>query len=366
MAHLYRLILFFALMLGVSYTGKSQTIWPSPEVEEMYQKAREFHAQGNIRQAIVMYQQAIQIAPNVPVLHRDLAHTYYLTGRYEEAKEVLEPLIKSEKADVQTFSIMAACLDATGSTKKAKNLLKKSIEEHPNSGMLYNELGKVYERDGEKVYALETWLDGIEADPKYHVNYYDAAHTYMYTNKMVWAILYGEMFLNMESTTPRAREVRKMVFAAYKRLYTDFASGVIPKFGSKRANANDFEQAVYDTYIKLSPVVADGITTENLIMLRSRFLIDWGNKYARRYPFSLFDRQDKMMRMGYFDMYNQWLFGEVENAQLFEAWKKFHPNAIPAYHTWANQYRFSPSARDYYNNKDVDDIFLKTKDKNKR
>lgn len=366
MTYLLKCLLLITTILTTSVTGWGQTVWPSPEVEEMYQQARALHSQGNVRQAIIMYQQAIQIAPNVPVLHRDLAHTYYLTGRYQEAQDILEPLIKSEKADIQTFSIMAACLDATGSTKKAKSLLKKSIEQHPKSGMLYNELGKVYDREGEKEYALETWLDGIEADPTYHINYYDATHAYMYTNKMIWAILYGEMFLNIEHHTPRSNEVRKMVFAAYKRLYTDFASGVVPKFGTKRVNAGDFEQAVYDTYIKLSPVVADGITTENLIMLRTRFLMDWATKFAIRYPFSLFERQDKMVRMGYFDMYNQWLFGEVENSQLFGAWKKFHPNAMPAFENWMKQYRYLPVVRDYYNDKEVDGIFIKNKDKDKR
>ncbi len=366
MAQIFRYILIITCIVASTSKSYAQTIWPSPEVEDLYKQAKEYHAQGNVRQAVILYQQAIQIAPNIPVLHRDLAHTYYLTGRYQDAIDVLEPLIKSDRADAQSYSIMAASMDATGETKKAKNLLKKAVEAHPNSGVLYNELGKIYNREGEQVYALESWLDGIEADPDYHINYYDATLSYMYTNKMIWAIIYGEMFLNMEQSTPRSHEVKKMVLAAYKRFFTDFNSGALPKYGTRRVKASDFEQAMYDTYIKLSPVVADGITTENLIMLRSRFLMEWTTRYSRRYPHTLFSRHDKMIRMGFFDMYNQWLFGSVENAQMYEAWNKFHPNAMPAFEGWMKQSKYTPVKRDFYNDKEVDGIFLKDKDKNKR
>lgn len=356
-------ILFVMIALAGITSAQAQTIWPTPEVEELYKQARQHHTKGNINQAIVLYQQAIKMAPNVVVLHRELAHAYYLTGNYEEAKNRLEPIIKSDEADAQTYQVMATVLDATGDVKKAKNMLKKGLNQYPNSGILFNQMGKIYENEGEKVYALESYLDGIEADPKYHVNYYDATHMYMYTNKMVWAILYGEMFLNMEHHTPRANEARKMVMAAYKRLFSTFQTGDVPQFGGRKSNGrtSDFEQAVYETYIKQALVVADGFTIENLIMLRTRFMMDWTMTHAKQYPFTLFIRQDKLIRNGYFDMYNQWLLGQTENPQQFEAWKKFHPDAIPAIESWMQQNRYQPAVTDAYNDKKVDGIFLKLK-----
>lgn len=359
--HIKHIVFVLLACLG-TLSVRAQTIWPSPEVEQMYRQARQNHSNGNINQAIVLYQQAIKMAPNIVLLHRELAHAYYLTGNYDAAKNTLEPIIKSNDADAQTYQVMATVLDATGDGKKAKNILRKGLNQFPKSGILYNQLGKVYENEGEKVYALETYLDGIEADPQYHVNYYDATHMYMYTNKMVWAILYGEMFLNFEHHTPRANEARKMVLAAYKRLFSSFQTGDIPKYGTKNSKSNDFEQAVYDTYVKHALTVADGFTTENLIMLRTRFIMDWTVKYASRYPFSLFSRQDGLIRNGYFDMYNQWLFGQTENPQQFDAWKKFHPDAMPAMDDWINQNKYQPTTADAYNEKKVDGIFLKLKD----
>lgn len=339
-----------------------QTIWPTPEVESLYKEARAFHSKGNFREAIIRYQQAIRIAPDIVLLHRELAHTYYLVQGYEEAMTTLEPIIESNKADAETYSIMARCLIATGEDKKAKKLLKDAVDKLPNAGTLYHEMGQRYEAEGDIAGALQWWLQGIEKDPSYHLNYYEAARTYMSTKKTVWAILYAEMFINMEQQTPRSYDTRKMLLAAYAKLYNTLATGAIPKFGEKtNSKPNNFESAVYDTYIQLAPVVSDGITTENLIMLRTRFIMDWTVKYAEKYPFSLYTRHDDMIRNGYFDAYNQWLFGKMENEQQFDAWVRFHKDALPGFETWLRNNRYQPVKRDSYNDKVVEGIFEKQK-----
>lgn len=353
------IILYVALALPA--TAQQQVNWPTPEVEQLYKQARGFHSSGNLKQAIVLYQQAIQIAPEVMLLHRELGQAYYMAGAYDEAMATLEPIIKSGEADDMSYQVTAACLVAKGDPKKAKSTLQKGIDNHKHSGILYHDLGMRYLEEREPVYALQTWLDGIENAPGYHLNYYEAARTYMGSNKLVWAILYGEMFVNMEQHTPRANETRTMLLDAYRKLYTNMASGELPKYGKSRNNSGpvSFEEAVYTTFIRLSPVVSDGISTENLIMLRTRFLMDWRQQYGASYPFSLFARQEQMLREGYFDAYNQWLFGRAESQQLFDAWNTFHTQAMPNLQTWLQQHAYQPVAGDFYNNKEVEDIFTR-------
>ncbi|HYD21598.1 MAG TPA: tetratricopeptide repeat protein, partial [Flavipsychrobacter sp.] len=76
--------------------------WPSPEIEQMYQTARGYLMSGNLQQAIVAYRQAIQLAPDQMILHRDLGRAYYLSGNSQQAEEILEPILKSGEADEQT------------------------------------------------------------------------------------------------------------------------------------------------------------------------------------------------------------------------------------------------------------------------
>lgn len=357
------LFVFSIALSGLFITNahaQTTTTWPSPEVEQMYKDARQYYSQGNLRQAIITYQQAVQIAPEIMILHRDLGQAYYMAGDYENALNTLEPIVKTGAGDDQCYQVIAASYIGSGENKKARNTLQKGIERHPKSGLLYHEMGKMYEDENEPVYALESWLNGIAADPAYHVNYYEAARMYMYTNKPVWAILYGEMFVNIEQQTPRANETRTMIMDAYRKLFSSLATGELPKFGNKKTNQpENFEEAVYTTFIKLSPVVSDGVTAENLTMLRTRFLMDWSIQYAAKYPFTLFTRQDEMLRSSLFDIYNEWLFGRSENQQFFEAWKKFHPEAIPSLETWLQQHPYRPAATDAYNKKEIDDIFPK-------
>ena len=366
MAAKLKYILCFLLLTAGINRLQAQT-WPSPEVEAMYNDARNYMSTGNLAQAIAIYQQAIQIAPGQMVLHRELGRAYYMMSNYDEAKKVLEPIITSGDADEQSYQAMAACLSLSGDKKKAKAMLQKGIAKYPHSGLLYHDMGKIYDDEDETVYALETWLDGIQAEPAYHVNYYEAARTYMNTNKTIWAIIYGEMFVNIERQTPRADETRQMLFDAYKKLYTDIANGEdVPKYKNNKGSNNAtvaFEEAVRSTYMKLSPVVSDGITEESLAMLRARFSIEWSYRYAGQYPFTLFTWYDQLLRNGFFDIYNESLFGKAESPQQFESWNTFHVGDMPKYQAWAEAHAIKPADGEFYNDKQVDGIFGKKKKK---
>jgi tetratricopeptide (TPR) repeat protein len=359
-------LLIFSLLLSI--TAQAQTSWPSPEVEKLYKNARDLHSQGKLEQAITMYLQALNIAPDVTVLHRDLGNAYFMTGAYEKAKETLEPVVKSGRADEQTYQTMASTLVKLDDERKGRKMLEEGIERYPHSGMLYHELGNWYETkkdkdDDDMEKALTAWLRGIEADPAYHINYYESARAYMSSNRPpVWTIIYAEIFINIEQQTPRAHETRAMLLAAYKRLFNSVGKLAPPTAPKPKKGApvdNGFEQAVYDTYIKLAPVVSEGVTTETLSMLRTRFLMDWSLQYAHKYPVSLFYRQDQMIREGYFDIYNQWLFGRAESQPQYEAWNRYHPEDMPDFEEWLKEHSYRPVAGDAYNMKYAEDIFKK-------
>lgn len=342
----------YLLLLTILWSAKAnaQSAWPSPEAEQLYNQARQYLSNGNLRQAIPLYQQAIAIAPDQMILYRDLANAWYLSGNYEQADKTIEPVLESGRADEQCYQIAAASKNAQKEDKKVKKILSKGIEKYPHSGLLYHEWGKFYDDQNLEEEALQKWLAGIAADPAYRINYYEAARTYILTKKPVWALLYGEIFINMEPNTPRSYETRKLVMAAYKKIFTSAATEV-QAFGknAKKETADDFEAAVLQTLMKLAPVVSDGVNAENLIMLRTRFLMDWQHTCALKYPFTLFSYQDDLLRYGYFDAYNEWLFGKVENIQQHEGWLKFHPQAIPSLEKWQGAHPLRPAFSDSYN-----------------
>jgi hypothetical protein len=181
----------------------------------------------------------------------------------------------------------------------------------------------------------------------------------------VWAIIYGEIFVNLERLTPRSGETRKLLLAAYKRFYAT-PDVTAEKRPGKESPAGSFEDAVTRTLLKLSPVVADGITTENLTMLRARFSMDWRASWAASYPFTLFWMYDELLRAGHFDAYNQWLFGRAENPAQYDAWIKFHPDAVPAFEAWYRQHPLQPTASDAYSRAISSRMFLDRNNQYKR
>jgi len=321
--------------------------WPNPEVEQLYKSAQASLSAGAYRQAIASYQQAIAQAPDVMILHRDLAQALLLSGNPLRAEKVIDPLIEKGEADAMSYVIAANVQMGLKEDKKARKLLDKGIEKFPNSGFLYHERGKFYEEQDNMTDALRQWVEGTAAEPTYHLNYYEAARSYMGTTKYVWAIIYGEMFVNLERSTPRSAETRKLLLSAYNRFYAT-PDQVKGSKKQKKTEIDNFEAAVSETLLKLAPVLSDGINTESLTMLRTRFSMEWMAAYAGRFPFTLFRMYDELLRAGHFDAYNQWLFGRAENAAQFDAWVKFHPGAILEYELFYTRHPLRPIPADAY------------------
>jgi len=340
------------LLAGFGGAASAQVVnWPNPEVEQLYRSAQASLASGAFRQAIASYQQAINLAPEQSILYRDLAQALLLSGNPLRAEKVIAPLIDKGQGDAQAYVIAANVQTALKEDRKARKLLDEGMEKYPNSGYLYHERGRIASDANDPVTALRMFTSGMRVEPGYHLNYYDAARLYVKTEEPVWAIIYAEIFVNLERPTARSGETRKLLLAAYKHFYSQ-PKDKEPKYGRKgsaAAEPGDFAGAVSAVLLRLAPVISDGISTENLTMLRTRFIIDWQATYRDTYPFTLFRMHDDLLRAGHFDAYNQWLFGRAENPAQAEAWNKFHPDAVPQYERYYQQHPLQLSASDAYN-----------------
>lgn len=346
------LLLVFGSALCCVVDGNAQAVaWPNPEVEQLYRSAQGSLSAGAFRQAIASYQQAIALAPEQSILYRDLAQAYLLSGNALRAEKVINPLIAKGQGDAQAYAIAANVQTALREDRKARKFLEEGIEKYPNSGYLYHERGRIAADANDQLTAVRMYTAGMKAEPSYHLNYYDAARLYVRTDEPVWAIIYGEIFVNLERPTARSGETRKLLLAAYKRFYAQPDAAAEPRYGKKRKPApGNFAEAVTSVLLRLAPVAADGMSTENLTMLRTRFIIDWqAAGYWDQYPFTPFRMHDDLLRTGHFDAYNQWLFARAENPAQADAWNKFHPDAVPAYERYYQQHPLLLTASDAYN-----------------
>jgi tetratricopeptide (TPR) repeat protein len=288
--------------------------------------ARAFMRSGDFDNAILVLNNALKQEANNLDLKKDLVLAYTYKRDFAKALDVVKPLVEENDADEQTYQVAGNVYRALALNKDGEKMFKKALKKFPNSGSLYSEYGEML-WDNKDYSAINLWEKGIEVAPSYAGNYYNAASYYYFTKDKVWTLIYGEIFVNMESLTERSTEVKKMLLDTYKqKLFTDI--------DSKDKKKSDFERAVAETYDKQSSLTAKGITIESLNMIRTRFILDWFASYASKFPFKLFDYQQQLIRGGMFEAYDQWLFGPVDNLASFDQWTKTNSEAYAKFTTF--------------------------------
>ncbi len=306
-----KIFLFFLLSVNVCLS------W-AQSAKEMQETANLFMRQNDYANAILVLNRAAAIEPQNMSVQKDLSLAYNHQKQNDKALDAIKKVLDSEEADDQSFQIAGIIYKDLVQPKDAEKIYKRGIKKYPASGPLYSELGELMMAQ-QDFSAIKQWEKGIEVDPSYSKNYFNAAKFYYLTTDPLWSLIYGEIFINMEPFSNRTPEMKNVLLAGYKKLFssTDLTEGI--------KNKNSFEYAVRETLGKQSSVATYGINTSVLTMIRTRFILDWFHSdYANKYSFQLFDYQKDLLRSGLFEAYDQWVFGSVENLSAYQTWVNTH------------------------------------------
>jgi len=287
------------------------------DVAELQKTAKNFMQQGDHANAIIVLNRALALQPDNVEITKDLSLNYYYSKEYNKALDVLKPLIEKETADDHCYQIAGDAYQALDQPKEAEKVYRKGIKKVSNSGALYNELGMLLWAQSDYS-AIKQWEKGIENDPAYPGNYYNAARYYYLTTDRVWSLIYGEIFLNMDPQSIYAPEVKNFLLEGYKKL---FAEANLEK---NNPGKNNFVAAFLNIMNKQSAAVTTGINVESLTMIRTRFVLDWFPANASKFPLRLFDLQKQLLQDGLFEAYNQWIFGSAQNLPAYQSWINTH------------------------------------------
>jgi len=342
-----KILLAFGFCIIIQSYSFAQSNLPI-ELQKMQENAKVSLGQGDYANSIMLLNQAIRQMPNDVSLRRDLSYTYYLSGKVKKAKEVIDPVVSSEFADELTFQLAAAIEGSLDNYAKSKKILKNGIKKFPHSGLLYNSQGNLYSKNKSDKSAMASWTKGIEKDPTYAQNYSQAAKQYFNDGNAVWAVLYTEIALNLDDNPTRVPEMKKLLAESYQLLFSPGKNEKLPEFygSSSKSNNNSFAAAFRSTILQNATLLSKGFDVETLIMLRTRFLLSWQNNYANQYPFTLFTYQQKLLQNGYFDAYNQWLFGSYSSSQAFSAWVQKHSKLYKDFEVWKKNNPLQPASFD--------------------
>ena len=327
-------ILSFLLLLNTAVAlGQPQ------DVEQVLETARSFQKQGDFDNAVLVLSKAMQNAPDNGAIIKQLAFTYYASGQNDKALTEIKKLVDREDADEQVFQIAGNIYKAKQDVKEADKLYKKGLKKFPVSGALYSEYGEVlYQKDPSTDAAIKTWEKGIELDPNFSGNYYNACRYYGTTGNNMWSLIYGETFVNLESYSTRTIEVKNILFDIYKQWFV----------AGKSTAVSPFEIQFTAALNKQSKEANLGITPDVLTAIRTRFILEWFNGSADRPAFRLFEYQKQLLQDGLYEAYNQWLFGSVANTSAYQNWVSTHADDNAAFIKFQRGRIFKVPAGQYY------------------
>lgn len=298
---------------------------------------------GDFENAILILGRAVQLSKDIEI-EKDLVMSYYMKRDFTKALEGAKDLIDRDDVDVASFQIAGNVYKALEDAKGCDKLYKKALKKFPNSGPLWSEYGEFLWATKD-FSAIQKWEQGIKVDPGYSGNYYNAAMYYFYTKDKVWSLIYGEIFINMESLGERGAAMKQSLLLGYKE---KLFSGE-PILSGQENNKSEFAKAFLSGIDKQSSLASKGgITTETLTMIRTRFILDWYNTNSVKFPFRLFDYQRQLLTEGMFNAYNQWLFGPIENLAAYENWTKTHQEEYNGFTAFQKTRVFRMPAGQYY------------------
>lgn len=287
------------------------------DAQQLHENAKAFMQQGDYGNATLILTRALQQDPQNLEIAKDLSLSYFLQKEDQKALGVIKPFVDNDNADDQAYELAGTIYRRLGQEKEADKNYKDALKKFPNSGGLYNDYGELLfkNRDPE---SIREWEKGIEMDPSFGNNYYNACKYYYYKRNYIWCLLYGEIFINIESFTSRTAEIKDILLDGYKKLFAD------PDLLSNTKDKSDFEIAFLTCMNKQNDVVIRGINPETLTMIRTRFILDWDRNYAQKFPFRLFDLEEQFLEEGLFPAYNQWIFGASQNLAAYQNWTSNH------------------------------------------
>lgn len=328
-------------LIGFSLFALTQTYAQSAEADS---KSIMDNLQDNgFDKSIESLDASLRTYPNNYLLLKDKVLLNYLKRNFNDAISLGKPLLERPETDEQIYVLVGSSYAAIADTKEASRIYKKGIAKFPKSALLYSNYGAALEADGDKKEAIGIYEKGIQADPNISGNYYSLAKLYAQNDNPLWSVIYGEMFVDLESLSQRTKEIKSLLYNQYKVLFA--IKGNLDKYIS---NGKPFEKAVATTFAKYSSVLSGGIATESLIALRGQFIVDWfqSDQY-KQFPFRLFDRERQLLKQGNFDAYNQWLFSS-SNEDAYNNWATNHDDEMKAFQDYHRRVIFKPDTNEYY------------------
>ena len=161
--------------LGLAAFGRLRELPPGVEFYEM--TAETDLAQGEFQQCVKDWQEALKLSPNNSKIAKNLAIAYRQIGDQEDARDLLERLVKSRPENSEDHYLLGDTLLSLHQPAQAIPVLEKSLRLEPGLLVAESSLAKAYLETGRSKEAIPHLKAALSLDHDGAL-YYDLARAY--------------------------------------------------------------------------------------------------------------------------------------------------------------------------------------------
>ncbi len=205
------IILFFAVgcMLNPSKPTPAKTKphdFYGPENHYYYFTAAQVQRKkGNLDQAIVLLQKAIELNEDSPYLQRELATVYLQNRENEKAIEVLEGMLQKNPNDLKSLIIYGGIKQVRKETNDAITIYEKILAIDPKQQRIYSLLGGLYMETGDLERAGEVFNRELDNFPGSYTGHFYLGRIYAKQGKVKKAEKEFRKALELKPDRPEPR-----------------------------------------------------------------------------------------------------------------------------------------------------------------
>jgi len=150
---------------AVIYYQKAINLNPKQNLAVYSNLGNAFKKQGELNQAIIAYRQAIQPPTEQAILYFEIGKIYQKQGKIQEAIDSYQQSIYLDKLHLLAYEKLAEIYEELEQIAQAKEMLEKVAELKPEHPHTYCLLGIIEYQQGNKKKAIEYYQKTFELDP---------------------------------------------------------------------------------------------------------------------------------------------------------------------------------------------------------
>ena len=126
-----------------------------------------YDLRGELYKAIEVYDQALTISPNDPLLLNNYAYLLAEAGdRLDEAMEMVTRALEQSPQSASYLDTKGWIYYVLGEYDSAKEYIEKALEIDPQNVTILDHLGDIFKELGDKSKARSFWRQALEYDPE--------------------------------------------------------------------------------------------------------------------------------------------------------------------------------------------------------